>query len=289
MTKSRILFWTLTAALLFMVSPCSWAARDASYFLDKTITSEEFSRAYLAIYNDRISGGDRYTDDELSDVVEAYKTSSDVSDLWDALSRTGPRSNEAIGSILERAGASFGTRGSSDGGPKAVYWCTDAIDVYGQSCCVDENSDPGYCWQEMRCDYESQQCVYASPDPVCGNGMCEAGETERSCPQDCGSSYCSDHDECSQACTASCPYGVFGCCDGCRIGQCIKGQCQCQEATNYCSNPTYQAGTECNGGTDTWCYDAVTEDGWGCCVDQDSDPGYCWMNEYCDPYTNTCM
>jgi hypothetical protein len=57
---------------------------------------------------------------------------------------------------------------------------------------------------------------------------------------------CTNHAECSQACTTLCPANVYGCCYGCKLGQCINGKCECVEAVDYCSrNPNYQVGTEC--------------------------------------------
>jgi hypothetical protein len=57
---------------------------------------------------------------------------------------------------------------------------------------------------------------------------------------------CSNHAECSQACTNLCPENVYGCCDGCMLGQCIAGTCQCVDATTYCSGtPNYQVGPGC--------------------------------------------
>lgn len=57
---------------------------------------------------------------------------------------------------------------------------------------------------------------------------------------------CSNHAQCSQACTNNCPKNVYGCCNGCFLGQCIKGSCQCIDAISYCSsNPNYQVGSIC--------------------------------------------
>jgi nitrous oxidase accessory protein NosD len=57
---------------------------------------------------------------------------------------------------------------------------------------------------------------------------------------------CKDHLECSQACTSLCPTKVYGCCYGCKLGQCINGKCECVEAVDYCSrNPNYQVGSPC--------------------------------------------
>jgi len=57
---------------------------------------------------------------------------------------------------------------------------------------------------------------------------------------------CTNHAQCSQACTTLCPANVYGCCYGCKLGQCIDGKCECVEAIDYCShNPNYQVGAEC--------------------------------------------
>jgi len=57
---------------------------------------------------------------------------------------------------------------------------------------------------------------------------------------------CTDHSQCSQVCTTLCPYGVYGCCYGCNLGQCVSSVCQCTVATAYCSgSPSYQVGSPC--------------------------------------------
>ena len=56
------------------------------------------------------------------------------------------------------------------------------------------------------------------------------------------------HDQCSRACSSKCPAGVYGCCDGCNIGQCdsTSGKCYCLYSTSYCGgSPTYQVGSAC--------------------------------------------
>jgi hypothetical protein len=57
---------------------------------------------------------------------------------------------------------------------------------------------------------------------------------------------CTNHAQCSQACTTLCPQSVYGCCYGCKLGQCVSGKCQCVDATSYCHNsPPYQKGPKC--------------------------------------------
>jgi len=289
MKRFGILFWILIVAtfssdaLAEVTVPDGYA--DANYFLDKTITADEYNRVYFVIYNDRISKEGKFTDEELTDIVDYFKSMKDGKDLSDGLYTTGPKSNEVIGAILLRGGAVFGTK---SGPPQAVYWCKDGTYNDNQPCCQNQNNDPGYCWPNMRCNQATQLC-----EDILGgctkNSECPAGQV---CVDgECIVKDCSDHDQCSQACTTQCPYGVFGCCDGCLIGQCSNGRCICQESTNYCGNsPRYQVGTECSGGTNKWCYDALTDpDNHPCCVDQDSKPRYCWEYEECDEQTQTCV
>jgi hypothetical protein len=57
---------------------------------------------------------------------------------------------------------------------------------------------------------------------------------------------CVNHDECSQICSSLCPADVYGCCFGCKLGQCQSGKCKCVDAYAYCSSsPPYQKGSEC--------------------------------------------
>ncbi|MEM5878872.1 MAG: hypothetical protein QXU74_00035 [Candidatus Aenigmatarchaeota archaeon] len=57
---------------------------------------------------------------------------------------------------------------------------------------------------------------------------------------------CSNHADCSKACTDKCPALAYGCCYGCKLGQCINGKCQCVDAVSYCSGtPNYQVGDRC--------------------------------------------
>jgi len=63
---------------------------------------------------------------------------------------------------------------------------------------------------------------------------------------------CTDHSQCSQQCSSLCPVGVYGCCYGCELGQCVSGECQCVDATSYCSQtPPYQVGSACGQTTTT--------------------------------------
>jgi len=57
---------------------------------------------------------------------------------------------------------------------------------------------------------------------------------------------CVSHDECSKVCSSLCPAKVYGCCYGCKLGQCQSGKCKCVDATSYCSSsPPYQVGSAC--------------------------------------------
>ena len=108
-------------------------------------------------------------------------------------------------------------------------------------------------------------CSDGTLDGSCSNAnkgwYCQGGTLVKACgaPHNCGCPLgqtcqadqscrgpCTNHDECSQACTSLCPSMVYGCCFGCEIGQCVSGTCQCVDGRSYCSGiPNYQKGPVC--------------------------------------------
>ena len=56
---------------------------------------------------------------------------------------------------------------------------------------------------------------------------------------------CTNHAECSRTCTSLCPQDEYGCCYGCKIGQCVSGTCTCVDAPTYCAHPLIQVGDKC--------------------------------------------
>lgn len=325
---------------------------DAAYFKNKTISVEEYNRIYFIIYQDRIANGTKFTDDELSDILEYSKSNNDEKDLSGKLYTTGSKSNEIIGDILTRAGANFGTvRGGSGGNcymwtdvdgnscchddtnwPGYCYagkicdittgycessnqtttttlgggsGCYMTTDIDGETCCHDSTNWPGFCWPNKICDPTTGYCTSGGTTTTTSGGTTTTTQSTTTCNQKCtilgysysycaaGSCYsgdvqsigtcptgyptcccnngwttttapsttCTDHSQCSQTCSTSCPKGVYGCCSGCQIGQCQGGQCVCYTSTSYCSSPAYQVGAKCQGGTTTTtppgtCYDS---------------------------------
>jgi hypothetical protein len=78
---------------------------------------------------------------------------------------------------------------------------TPNIDSVGESSCSTEGADvicisQGGCniSCEPQCDFGvaeiTEQSVICNPEPACGNEVCEGGENEVSCPQDCDQREC---------------------------------------------------------------------------------------------------
>ena len=124
---------------------------NANYFKDKTISTEEYNRVYFVIYQDRVTKGTKFSDNELSDIIDYFK--SNEKDLSGNLYTKGSKSNEIIGTILMRAGANFGTTSRGTGG--GCYMWTD---VDGNSCCHDDTNWPGYCYTGEICDTSTGFC-----------------------------------------------------------------------------------------------------------------------------------
>ena len=132
-----------------------------------------------------------------------------------------------------------------------------------ESCCHDSTNWPNYCYVGETCDQTTGFCTTGGT-PTTGGGTTAPPTTQA------GS--CTNHDQCSQACSSQCPAGVFGCCDGCDIGQCVNGACKCVRSESYCANPAMQIWAQCTSAT-TICNKAC------------SDKGYKYYN--CD--YNTCQ
>jgi hypothetical protein len=97
-----------------------------------------------------------------------------------------------------------------------------------------KNTDCSLTWKNY------QYCTYG-----CENSVCKPKPTTTTTTTTPPIT-CTDHSQCSQKCTSLCPSNVYGCCNGCNIGQCVSGVCQCVNAASYCSNsPPYQVGTQC--------------------------------------------
>jgi len=94
--------------------------------------------AYFTIYQDIISGGGRFTPDELSDVIDYYVSSDDLLSGLDSL---GTKSGEQMGEILRKAGVDF----------QAGDYCYMAYSVDRELCCVDATSSPGECYLASAC------------------------------------------------------------------------------------------------------------------------------------------
>ncbi len=145
------------------------------------------------------------------------------------------------------------------------------------------------CWNDYDCG-AGETCTYYQCVASATTTTTSPPTTTTSPPS------CTNHAQCSQACTSACPSGVYGCCDGCYLGQCVGSTCQCVEVISYCSDsPAYQVGSVCGVTTTTtspptttttipsFCAGAVGEcDGqeWRCPYFYGSDY-YCDSTYYC--------
>jgi len=117
--------------------------------------------AYFTIYQDIISGGGRFTPDELSDVIDYYVSSDDLLSGLDSL---GTKSGEQMGEILRKAGVDF----------QAGDYCYMAYSVDRELCCVDATSSPGECYLASAC--QGGRCMDNSGGG-CYMALSAAGET----------------------------------------------------------------------------------------------------------------
>jgi hypothetical protein len=114
------------------------------FFSGKKATESIYMNAYFTIYKDIISGEDRFTSEELSDVIDYYMSNENLQKNLDS---SGTRSNERIGEILKRAGANFG----------AGDYCYMAYSINSEICCVDASSNPDECYTASVC--QGGKCV----------------------------------------------------------------------------------------------------------------------------------
>ncbi len=93
--------------------------------------------------------------------------------------------------------------------------CTDGV-------CVDKIKDPAVCGNAICDDGETEASCPAdctgggNGTPVCGNGTCETGETAADCPADCGgggTQDCSTIHDCLDDCTQTDNACIAGCTD----------------------------------------------------------------------------
>lgn len=86
---------------------------------------------------------------------------------------------------------------------------------------------------DTSCQYLGYFCVRCgSPDPVCGNGVCESGENAGNCSQDCGTcgdGFCGWGEHCTN-CVADC-----GTCPYCGDGACNNGE-TCATCSGDCGS-----------------------------------------------------
>lgn len=104
--------------------------------------------------------------------------------------------------------------------------------------------DCGKCSSDKQCNDQENKC---SPKPVCGNAVCEPGETYNTCLEDCpkcGDDICSTQEtskSCPSDCTAYCPNltcdvdeTAATCPLDCATGACGNGTCGAGETTANC-------------------------------------------------------
>jgi hypothetical protein len=112
---------------------------------------------------------------------------------------------------------------------------TNDYSTYYDHCANDRQLNEAFCMADGRLGAYGVQCPNGCKDGAC------VSITTTTTPG------CTNHAQCSQACTSLCPTNVYGCCYGCKIGQCNlnTGQCYCLDSPSYCSTPAYQVGSKC--------------------------------------------
>ena len=192
------------------------------YFSGKKLTEGVYMNAYLTVYEDIVSGGDKYTPGELSDMIDYYVSNEN---LAVNLSSKGSRSNESIGDILKKTGTDLGPGGyfcymafstssevccvDATSNPNECYvdsacqadkcvpnsgsGCYMATSIYGEQCCVDYTAPPGYCYVGSVC--QGDLCIDQTPTPT------PSPSPTPSPAQDCSAFVCGDG-----ICDASFPY-----------------------------------------------------------------------------------
>jgi len=160
-------------------------------------------------------------------------------------------------SLFHAQSISANTCNGACGGPSAdgSCYCDESCFEYGD-CCGDVcNACP--------------TLSGCGGNPVCGNGMCEAGETQQNCPADCSGGQPGDCGGIS----------FEGCCDGQTVKYCEGGQLKTLDCSQNpsCgwqpSGPFYDCGTgggadpsgmfpiNCTGGSNPVCGNAICEAG----------------------------
>ncbi|MBN2251579.1 MAG: hypothetical protein JW724_05860 [Candidatus Altiarchaeota archaeon] len=199
-------------AALTLIFGAAWASAGYS-----NITDEEYLKAYLAIYQDYLLSGEKFSREELLDVVDCYLNEED---LEGCKSRTGARSGKSVGEILERAGAEEGGYsgcvytidadysgvdgrvniaagyGIPSGFTRSAAGCYLKM-LSGGSVLFLGNFDPSSdvlkvpCYQEATriqayCENRLVLDMNLLKDFCDRDGVCDMGESVTNCPVDCG-------------------------------------------------------------------------------------------------------
>jgi hypothetical protein len=277
------------------------------FFSGKKATEAIYMNAYSAIYKDIISGEERFTSDELSDVIDYYMSNENLQKNLDS---PGTRSNKRIGDILKRAGANFG----------AGDYCYMAYSAYSEICCVDATSKPDECYLDSLCQggkcvenegsgcymtssvYDEPCCVdytvpygYCYLQSLCDGDLCveQPNPTPSPSPSPsptpspspapgCGAFVCGN-----MLCEAFFPYdpvydeaepGSACCCEqDCQI-PCSSSSTTTSAATTTLPNPTPTPSPTPGNSS---CYITSSIYGEECCVDPTLPPGFCYLSSVC--------
>ena len=149
-----------------------------------------------------------------------------------------------------------GSIGSISGYATAIVCCTPSAESCADAatCISGTNCPSGY--KSCSCSYCSGTACACSTTTTSSTSTTSTTSTTTTTSSTTTTtiapSGCTNHAQCSQACTTLCPSNVYGCCYGCLLGQCVSGTCQCTNQVSYCSsNPPYQKGSSCSVTTTT--------------------------------------
>jgi len=196
--------------------------------------------------------------------------------------------------------------------------CTGSVTELGWSpvpavnCALDQICSGVDSFSPKTCDFAPSCVPVIPPPPVCGNGLCEGGETCSTCVADCGSclidgEYCDSPNECigdycvSNFCSSDITYCGDTLCEGGEDCSTCSTDCGCP-SDQYCSgdatcvNQEVDGGScatadECVGGNcvNTYCSSDITYCGDNVCEGSEdcstcvADCGDCLIDgEYCD-------